>query len=202
MWYIDTIFLDFKKRMFATVIFLVVLCMEVSAQGSCAISPDPSAEGFFNVEEKKFSVTSTRNKAAWGTIIVFYPTDGAGFDLSTGEISVHVDLNMDCGPNMCSGMAYGSYSMEEYCEDNGGRISCKVFQWIDPDTTCAGSPPINSTCLPDGHETSNCLGISAHVNSEYISTNWGFDSSVHQKSLSIKNSTEMMVIFNNNTNVK
>ena len=100
------------------VIFLTIFCTGVSAD--CYIPPSPSAEAFFNVAEKKFIVTSYSNKAGWGTRIVFFPKDGASFDLSTGEISVNIELNMDCGPKMCSGMAWGGYSMDDYCEDNGG----------------------------------------------------------------------------------
>ena len=181
------------------VIFLTIFCTGVSAD--CYIPPSPSAEAFFNVAEKKFSVTSYSDKAGWGTRIVFYPKDGASFDLSTGEISVNIELNMDCGPRMCSGMAWGGYSMDDYCEDNGGRISCLVSEQF-PSSTCSGSPPINSTCLPNGHTTSVCLGISAQVNGKHISTNWGFDSRVHRKSLRIENSTSMMMMMlssNNNT---
>ena len=127
------------------ILFLVVSCLVAHGSASCADSP--GAEKLFNVNWKtgflKLSVSP--HSASMQFIIVFYPSNGAAFDINEGLINIALPRIMGSCNNGVDGY---NYQLHRVCEDNGGRISCKIDQVFDDNGHNPGK--VNSTCLPAG----------------------------------------------------
>jgi hypothetical protein len=145
------------------ILFLVVSCLVAHGSASCTNSP--GAKRLFNVASYNFHINVSPHSASMHYYIVFYPSNGAAFDINEGLINILGQSNKFFFCN--NGLDNFNYQLEEVCEDNGGRISCKIDQVFDHKFRHKYLP--NSTCLPAGTTLDFDIKIETHQ------PQWGSD---------------------------